>query len=166
MTTFNVRPGGLDHPAVLRLLQEHLDEMHATSPPESVHALDVGRLAGPGVTFWAAWDGDVVLGCGALATLDARHGEVKSMRTAAAARGRGVATAVLDVVVAEARRRGMTRLSLETGTQAHFAPARRLYARHGFVGCGPFAGYGLDPHSAFFTLVLRRPPGAQPGGDE
>lgn len=151
----------LDSPArddVRRLLDEHLTDMFATSPAESVHALDHSALLAPTVTFWTARDDDgTLLGCGALSELgdpEPTHAEIKSMRTATPARGRGVASALLDTVLAEARRRGLTRVSLETGTQDFFGPARRLYARHGFAECGPFGGYTLDPHSVFMSLEL------------
>lgn len=154
-------PGRAD---VRALLAEHLSDMHATSPAESVHALDVGALLAPGVTFLTARDADgALLGCGALKELapaaagagrPAGHGEVKSMRTARGARGRGVATAVLARLLDVARERGYARVSLETGPQEFFAPARRLYARHGFVPCGPFDAYGPDPYSVFLTLDL------------
>ncbi|GGM28361.1 GNAT family N-acetyltransferase [Promicromonospora citrea] len=156
------RPGpfhvAVDSPArddVRRLLDEHLTDMYATSPAESVHALDHTALLAPAVTFWTAREpGGTLLGCGALSQLDGTHGEIKSMRTATAARGRGVASAVLAAVLTEARRRGYDRLSLETGTQDYFAPARRLYARHGFAPCGPFGRYVPDPNSTFMTLEL------------
>ncbi|GAA1735973.1 GNAT family N-acetyltransferase [Isoptericola hypogeus] len=154
-------PTGAD---VRALLDEHLADMFATSPPESVHALDHTALLAPSVTFLAARDdAGVLLGCGALAELApgapdgagaAGHGELKSMRTARAARGRGVASAVLARLLELAAGRGYARVSLETGTQEFFAPARRLYARHGFVECGPFGSYALDPHSVFMTLPL------------
>lgn len=141
-------------PDVTELLGEHLADMYATSPPESVHALDVDALTAPGVTFWTARRGGRLLGCAALKELDPDHGELKSMRTTAAARGTGVGRALLAHLVAEGRARGYSRLSLETGTQEYFAPARSLYASQGFTGCGPFADYAEDPHSAYFTLVL------------
>jgi putative acetyltransferase len=144
----------VDDPArddVVLLLTDHLADMHATSPPESVHALDVEALAVPSVTFWTARRDGVLLGCAALKELDPTHAEVKSMRTAPASRGSGVATALLRHVLDESRRRGYGRVSLETGSQDFFAPARRLYARHGFAECGPFGDYVLDPHSVFFT---------------
>ncbi|MEZ5092615.1 GNAT family N-acetyltransferase [Nocardioides sp.] len=147
---------GLDDPRradVLALLHEHLTEMRATSPPESVHALDAGALAAAGVSFWTAREHGQLVGCGALRELSPTHGEIKSMRTATAARGRGVAAALLAHVVAECRRRGYARVSLETGSQDFFAPARRLYARHGFVECGPFGDYLPDPNSVFMTLT-------------
>lgn len=139
---------------VRALLDEHLADMFATSPAESVHALDHGALAAPGVTFWTARDDERVLGCGALKELSASHAEIKSMRTTPAARGRGVASLVLGHLLAEARARGYERVSLETGPQEFFAPARRLYARHGFAECGPFGDYVLDPYSVFMTLEL------------
>lgn len=150
-----IEPDDLTRAAVLALLQEHLDEMHALSPPESVHALDLNALRGPDITLWTAWDGEVLLGCGALKTLDATHGEVKSMRTPRAQRGRGAARALLQHIIDTARARGLQRLSLETGTEPEFAPATRLYERHGFVPCPPFANYRLDPHSLYMTLALR-----------
>ena len=144
----------LTRPAVRALLAQHLADMHATSPPESVHALDLTGLSDPRVTVWTLWDGDDVLGCAALAELTATHGEIKSMRTTAGARRRGVATRLLSTVIAEARRRGYRRVSLETGTQPFFEAAHRLYERHGFVPCGPFADYLPDPNSRYFTLTL------------
>ena len=145
---------------VRALLDEHLADMHATSPAESVHALDLSGLLAPSVTFLTARDDGTLLGCGALSELEpttstsAGRGELKSMRTARPARGRGVASAVLDRLVALARERGYAAVSLETGPQEYFAPARRLYARHGFVPCGPFGSYSPDPCSVFFTLDL------------
>lgn len=133
------------------LLEEHLADMRAISPPESVHALDLDGLRRPEITFWTAWSGAALLGCGALKELSPDHGEVKSMRTARAHRRGGVARAMLAHIVAEARRRGYERLSLETGSMAEFAPARALYERFGFGYCGPFAGYVDDPNSVFMT---------------
>jgi len=139
---------------VSALLQQHLDDMHAESPPESVHALDLDALTAPGITFVTARaDDGALLGCGAIKVLG-DHGEIKSMRTTDAARGRGVAAAVLGWLIEEARRRGVARVSLETGTQDYFASAVRLYQRHGFVDCGPFGDYRLDPYSRFMTIAL------------
>lgn len=145
----------LSRPEVLALLREHLDDMYATTPAESVHALDVEELRAPGVTFWTAWSDGELVGCAALKEVEPGHGEVKTMRTTAEARGRGVARRVLAHLVEEARRRGWERLSLETGVEDYFAPARRLYASAGFVECAPFAGYRPDPLSVFMTLDLR-----------
>ena len=141
-------------PDVVALLEEHLADMYATSPPESVHALDPTSLTAPGTTFWTLRENAAVLDCAALKEIDDAHDELKSMRTANAARRRSVASRLLDHVLTEARSRGYARLSLETGTQDFFAPARALYASRGFAPCGPFAGYGPDPHSTFLTLAL------------
>ena len=149
-----IRIDTLTHPAVLALLEEHLEHMHATSPPESVHALDVEELRAPELTFWSAWEGDDILGCGALKELDAQHGEIKSMRTARAHLGKGVASEILRHLVGIARARGYRRLSLETGSGDAFEPAHQLYLKFGFVECGPFADYTNDPFSRFMTLSL------------
>jgi putative acetyltransferase len=129
--------------------------MHANSPPESVHAFDIDKLKAPGVSFYSAWMGDVVVGCGALKDLGKGRGELKSMRVADAFLGRGFGRALLDHLIAEARARGMTSLWLETGSVAAFAPALRLYESAGFERCGPFEGYGPDPFSIFMTRALR-----------
>ena len=150
-----------DDPAradVHQLLSEHLADMYAISPAESVHALDPSALSGPSITFWTARENGCLLGCGALKLLDSLPGamdaEIKSMRTTASARGRGVATLMLRHILDDARARDLKRVYLETGTEDYFAPARRLYARNGFTECPPFAGYTLDPHSVFMELSL------------
>ncbi|HTV77091.1 MAG TPA: GNAT family N-acetyltransferase [Steroidobacteraceae bacterium] len=144
----------LTRPQIHALLNEHLQNMYAITPRESVHALDLARLRAPEITFWSVWDGPELAGCGALKELDARHGEVKSMRTPETRRRRGAGRAVLGHIIAVARDRGYRRLSLETGATAAFAPALALYASAGFTRCGPFGDYRPDPHSAFMTLVL------------
>ena len=148
----------LDNPArddVARLLDEHLTDMFATSPAESVHALDHTALAGPDISFWTARDGSTLLGCAALKRFPPDRGEIKSMRTSTAARGRGVGGLLLNHVVAIARQDRLDGLYLETGTQDYFAAARRLYRHHGFAECPPFASYRLDPNSVFMHLGLR-----------
>ena len=142
-------------PDVRLLLDEHLAEMRRTSPPESVHALDPHALAAADILFLTARaDDGTLLGCGALKTLTPTEGELKSMRTALAARGRGVAAAIVAGVIEAARSRGTTRLSLETGTEPFFDPAVRLYLRLGFVPCPPFADYADDPNSRYLSLLL------------
>jgi putative acetyltransferase len=148
----------LSGPEIAALLEAHLQLMRDTSPPESVHALDLDGLRAPEVTFWTVWDGPALLGCGALKELAPGHGEIKSMHTAQAARGRGVARAMLAHILGEARRRGYRRLSLETGSMGAFAPARALYAGFGFHDCPPFGDYVLDPNSVFMTLELAPAP--------
>ena len=145
-----IRANTLGHRKVAQLLSEHLHDMAQLSPPESIHALGHEALLQPDISFWSVWDGDELLGCGALRELDARHGEIKSMRTASAHRGKGVASYLLQYLLDEAARRGFRRLSLETGSMAGFAPAHRLYERFGFARCAPFADYHNDPNSLFY----------------
>ena len=149
-----IRKDDLTGPEVHALLEAHLATMRSLSPPESIHALDLDGLRVPEVTFWTVWQDDALAGCGALKQLSASDGEIKSMHTAAAHRGKGIAEAMLLHILEEARRQRLRRLSLETGSQPGFEPARRLYAKHGFAFCGPFADYEEDPNSVFMTLTL------------
>ncbi|MFN7855143.1 MAG: GNAT family N-acetyltransferase [Acidovorax sp.] len=154
-----IRLDDLSDPRIEAFMQEHLTDMYAVSPPESVHALDMDRLRQPDIAFWSAWlpgdgSGGVLAGTGALKRLDARHAEVKSMRTRAHHRGQGIARQMLAHLLQEASARGFSRVSLETGTQPFFEPARQLYLKNGFVECGPFADYGPDPYSFFMTRTL------------
>lgn len=151
----------LHRPAIHALLDEHLAQMRATSPPESVHALDLDALRAPSISFWSLWEGDTLLGCGALKQLDPQHGEIKSMRTAQDQRRRGAGRTMLAHLIAEARARGYRRLSLETGSQAAFEPARALYRSAGFVPCPPFADYIEDPNSVYMTRWLQPGPAAE-----
>ena len=151
----HIRIDDLTGPEVHRLMQEHLDHMHQLSPPESVHALDLDALRRPEITFWTIWSKDAeLMGSGALKELSADHGEIKSMRTAAAHRNKGAAKAMMVHILAEARKRSYGRLSLETGSVPGFEPAIKLYEGFGFQRCGPFADYPEDPYSVFMTLTL------------
>lgn len=169
----HIRLDDLSDPRIATFLEEHLADMRRVSPPESVHALDLAALGAPDIRFWTAWagsaepvgsaessasahgaDGPALVGTAALKRLDAAHAELKSMRTAAAWRGQGVAAQMLVYVMNQARAAGHTRMSLETGSQDFFAPARALYARHGFTPCEPFGSYQPDPHSCFMTRAL------------
>jgi putative acetyltransferase len=144
----------LSRSEIAELLKEHLASMFVHSPPESVHALPIETLRSPDITFWSVWENSELLGCGALKELDPAHGEIKSMRTASAHLRKGVARAVVRQIIAEAKRRGYRRLSLETGSMAAFKPARQLYAACGFTYCGPFGDYVNDPNSVFMTMEL------------
>lgn len=150
----DIRLDDLRHPEVIALLQEHHRVMREVSPPESCHVLDLDGLRQPEIAFWSLWDDAALAGCGALKQLDAQHGEIKSMRTTQPYLRRGVGRMMLEHILAEAVRRGYTRLSLETGAQPYFEPARRLYAASGFTLCPPFASYREDPHSVFMTKAL------------
>ena len=151
---FVIKVDDLRGPEIAALLREHLDCMAAVSPPESRHALNLDGLRQPDVTFWTVWEGNRIAGCGALKELDATHGEIKSMRAAGTHLRQGVASRVLAHLIEEGRRRGYRRLSLETGSMDYFEPARRLYAKFGFVFCAPFGSYREDPNSTFMTLEL------------
>ena len=146
--------GGLEHPAVIALVHQHLASAAEHSPPESVHALGLERLRQPGLRFFTAWVGDDLAGMGAVKRIAADHAELKSMRTAEAFQRRGIAAAMLRHLLTVAADMGCTRVSLETGSMAAFAPARALYARFGFVACAPFGDYREDPYSVCMTRML------------
>ena len=150
----DVRIDDLTDPRVHELLREHVADMLANSPFESMRALDLSGLKIPEITFWTAWDGDELLGCGALKELDKTHGEIKSMRTAAKHLRKGVARAILETIISTAKNRGYRRLSLETGSTQAFKPALTMYESFGFEYCEPFAQYKYDPFSGFMTLAL------------
>ncbi len=149
-----IREDDLTGKKIADLLQEHLDSMYEITPPESVHALDIEALRSPYITFWTAWDGEELLGCGALKELCSTSGEIKSMRTAKAHRRKGVASRILEHIINKAQRRGYNCLYLETGAVGEFAAARALYTRYGFEYRGPFADYAQDPNSVFMMKKL------------
>jgi putative acetyltransferase len=144
----------LSGPDIGELLAEHLRSLAEVSPPESRHALNLDELRKADITFWSVWQGHEVVGCGALKELGVEHGEIKSMRTAAAHLRTGVGTTLLEYIISEAKARGYRRLSLETGAMPYFEPAHRLYRKFGFRNCRPFADYIEDPNSVFMTKEL------------
>jgi len=139
---------------VRALVERHLTFGRSFTPLEDAHALEVDELLDPAIVLFAARDGDAVLGIGALKEIDDGHGELKTMHTAAAARGRGIGRAILDHLLAEAHRRGYHRVSLETGTMDAFAPARSLYAGAGFTPCPPFGDYRQSQYAIYLTIAL------------
>lgn len=147
--------GDLCDPRVVDLLHIHLTSARAETAPGSAHALDLTGMQSPDISFWTIWDDETLLGVGALKRLSADHGEIKSMHTAQSMRGKGAGSAMLRHIIATARKSGMSRLSLETGTWEYFRPAQAFYRSHGFVECPPFADYVLDPNSVFMSLDLR-----------
>jgi putative acetyltransferase len=159
-----IRLDDLTCPEIAALLQEHLDCMAQVSPPESRHALNLEALQQPGITFWTIWAGEQLAGCGALKEIGPAHGEVKSMRTSKTYLRQGVASMLLQHIIAEAKRRGYRRLSLETGSMPYFKPARNLYRKAGFKECAAFVGYKPDPNSTFFTRELDDGHIPQPSG--
>ncbi|MGJ8535999.1 MAG: GNAT family N-acetyltransferase [Parasphingopyxis sp.] len=154
MHGFQIREDDLSGAEIVALLEFHIAEAIRNSPPGTVHAMPVERLRAPDVTFWSLWQGDALAGCGALKQLDAAHGELKSMRTAPNFLRRGVGETILLHLVAEGKRRGYSRLSLETGRTAPFAAARALYRKHGFTACPPFGDYRDDGFSMCMTRAL------------
>jgi putative acetyltransferase len=150
----HIAADGLSGKAIRALLEEHFADMLANSPEGSCHFLNVEGLTQHDVTFWSIWDGDALAGMGALKVHDAVLGEVKSMRTHKDYLRKGIAARMLGHIIATARARGLTRLSLETGSGEAFMPAIRLYETHGFVACEPFENYTVDPFSRFFTREI------------
>jgi putative acetyltransferase len=158
LSPFTIRPDDLAEPAVRALLAFHLAQSHANSPPGSVYALDLAGLLTPDITVWTVWDGVALAGVGALRELGDAHGELKSMRTHPDHLRRGVASLLLDHIINEARRRGLRRLSLETGTGPAFEAALALYRNRGFTEGEAIAGYARTGFNRFFHMPLRAPP--------
>lgn len=154
MIVLDIKIDDLSGLEVGQLVKEHLQSMAQQSPPESIHALNLEGLKKPEITFWSAWERDELVGCGALKELDAKHGEIKSMRTSLLYLRKGVAKKLLEHIIEEAKRRGYKRLSLETGSIDTFEPAKRLYASFGFQYCKPFSDYIFDSNSVFMTKEL------------
>ena len=152
-----ITTGDLADPRLVALLGIHLTSARAQTAAGSAHALDPTGLRSPDIRVWTIWDDGSLVGVGALKLLSPDEGEVKSMHTAEAARGRGVGSAMLRHIIAEAQASGLSRLSLETGSWPYFEPARALYARHGFVECAPFGDYVRDRNSVFLSLDLTIP---------
>lgn len=150
----NIKVDDLTGKEIAELLEQHIRDMRAVSPPESVHALDLSGLRKPEITFWTIWDENSLAGCGAIKELDPSHAEIKSMRTAPDYRNKGVATLLLQHIIAEAKSRNYRKLSLETGSMPFFEPAKQLYRKFGFVDCEPFSDYKPDPNSVFMTIEL------------
>ncbi|WP_233608004.1 GNAT family N-acetyltransferase [Nocardia stercoris] len=150
----HIRVDDLSGPEIATFLREHVTEMAANSPAGSMHALDLDALRAPGVTFWTAWQAGELVACGAISDLGAGHAELKSMRTARTRTRSGLASKLLSHILSEAKARGFTRISLETGSRDFYAPAQRLYLKHGFDYCEPFGNYRPDPHSVFMTRAL------------
>lgn len=146
--------GDLTHPAVRDLVRAHLAAAHANSPPGFVHALDPSALCGEDVTFWSVWRGAELVGMGALKRLDAAHGEIKSMRVVEDFQRQGIGRAMLDHLIECARSAGMVRVSLETGGNAAFAPARAMYEDAGFTPCDGFGGYKPGEFTRLYSKLL------------
>lgn len=151
---YKIKRDDLTGQEIIDLLHEHLNEMQATSPPESKHALDLNGLKDPSVKFWTIWHHDELAGCGAYKALDSTHAEIKSMKTSKNYTNKGVASRLLIHIIEQAKSAGFEKLSLETGAMDYFIPAHKLYLKHGFRFCGPFSNYQDDPNSKFMFLNL------------
>ncbi|QIA64901.1 GNAT family N-acetyltransferase [Vibrio astriarenae] len=149
-----IKVDDLQDGAVIALLEEHLQDMYAVSPPESVHALDVSALKSDTITFFSGWLKDELTGCVAIKVLSDQHVELKSMRTVKQFRNSGVASKLLKHAIDVAKQRGVKKVSLETGSENYFKPARTFYEKSGFAPCAPFADYKPDPFSCFMTMEL------------
>ncbi|UOQ47065.1 GNAT family N-acetyltransferase [Gracilibacillus caseinilyticus] len=149
-----IKKDNLQGTEIKELIIDHLKSMTLHSPPESIHALNLDELRKPDITFWAVWEGEQLLGCGALKELNATNGEIKSMKTSSQHLRKGISTHLLQFIIEEAKRRGYARLSLETGSMAAFAPARKLYKKFGFRYCEPFSDYREDENSVFMTKEI------------
>lgn len=152
-----IRIDNLESNEIAEFLEQHIQDMRATSPPESKHALDLSGLRAPEITFWTAYDAGQLVGCGALKEMDSFHAEVKSMRVSATARGKGVGSKLMNHIIEAAKAKGYRALKLETGSMEFFEPARNLYLKHGFAYCEPFGSYVVDPNSVFMELHLSKP---------
>lgn len=152
--TMDIRPADLNHSSVQALLELHFRGMHEGSPPGTCFVLDLSGVRASDVSVWAIWRDGEAIGVGALRTLSPDHGEIKSMRTRPDALGLGIGAAMLAHIMAEAKARGMTRLSLETGTGDLFEAALGLYRSRGFGPCAPFAGYEASAFNQFFTREI------------
>jgi len=155
---FDIKLDDITGGQILALLQTHLEDMQATSPPESKHAVDISGLQDASVKFWTIWQGETLAGCAAYKALNDTHAEIKSMRTSAQFKQQGVASQLLNYLIDDAKKSGYNRLSLETGSMDYFKPAHALYKKHGFINCDPFSQYQADPNSLFMTLSLTATP--------
>ncbi len=153
-----IQRGGLDDPQVRELIEAHLNQARAETAPGSDHALDLKGLKGSEVEFWSMWENEGLVAIGAMQKLSRDHYEIKSMHTISHKRRGGIGSKMLLHIIDFARAEGAKRLSLETGSWEYFRPARTLYLKHGFVECGPFADYVLDPNSVYMTLDLKIKP--------
>lgn len=155
MESINIVIDDLTSPKVIAFLEDHLKHMMKITPPGCVHALDIEALKKPEITFWSVWEESELVGCGALKTLNSREAELKSMRTLPSRLGKGIASHLLEFILSEAKRKGVHRISLETGSYEAFKPARSLYEKFGFKYCKPFSDYSENPNSVFMTIEIK-----------
>ena len=143
-------------PALRPLIEGNQNHSAAATSAESDHTFGVEELRHPAVQFFAAFDGETALGCGAFKALRDGTAEVKSVFVAETARGRGVARRLMDHLANQAAEAGFSALVLETGSSLcpDYDAARALYEDLGYAYCPPIEGYGKDTMSAFMRLSL------------
>ena len=146
--------GNFDNLKVNDLLKKHFIELRSVSPEGSAHVLDIDGLKDQSIKFWSLWEGNNLIGCGALKFLEKEHGEFKSIRVADKFRKKGIGERIINHLIEEAKKLKISKLSIETGAGEFFLPARNLFSKFGFKKCPPFAHYKDDPNSCYFTLNL------------
>ena len=146
--------GNFDNSEVLELLNKHFIELRSVSPEESTHVLDIEGLKDQNIKFWSLWEGNLLMGCGALKFLNKEHGEFKSIRVEDRFRKKDNGIKILKHLIFEAKKLNIKKISLETGTGNFFTPARKLFNKCGFKLCKPFAHYKEDPNSCYMTMLI------------
>ena len=146
--------GNFNHPDVNKLLKKHFVELKNASPEGSAHVLDISGLQVTSIKFWSIWKNDQLIGCGALKILEKTHGEFKSIRVHDNFRGKGMGIKIINLLINEAKKLAITRISVETGAGEFFIPARKLFDNCGFRPCPPFAHYKEDVNSLYLTKHL------------
>ena len=146
--------GNFDNSEVLELLNKHFIELRSVSPEESTHVLDIEGLKDQNIKFWSLWEGNLLMGCGALKFLNKEHGEFKSIRVEDRFRKKDNGIKILKHLIFEAKKLNIKRISVETGTGDFFTPARKLFNKCGFKLCKPFAHYKEDPNSCYMSMRI------------
>ena len=146
--------GNFDNSEVHELLTKHFIELRSVSPEDSCHVLDIAGLKDPSIKFWSLWDGNNLMGSGALKFLDKGHGEFKSIRVSDKFRGKGNGSKVINHLINEAKKLNIKRLSLETGAGDFFLAARKLFLKCGFETCEPFSNYKDNINSVYMTMQI------------
>ena len=146
--------GNFDNTEVNNLLKKHFIELRSVSPAGSTHVLNIDGLKDPSIKFWSLWDNNHLIGCGALKFIGQNHGEFKSIRVSDDFRNKGIGNKIISHLIIQAKKLGIKKLSIETGSGNFFLPARKLFEHFKFTECKPFAHYKEDPNSCYYTLDL------------
>ena len=146
--------GNFDNIEVHELLVKHFIELRSVSPKGSTHVLDIAGLKSSSIKFWSLWEGDTLMGVGALKFLNKAHGEFKSIRVNDKFRNKGYGLEIINHLVNEARKLDIKQLSLETGAGNFFQNARKLFSKCGFKSCDPFSHYEKDVNSVYMSMLI------------